>query len=162
MSIIPQSPDLLAGTLRENLDPFGEHDDVTLNDALNQAGLSHLKVDDGDESGKSDINLDSTIESGGSNFSQGQRQIIALARAFVRKTKVLIMDEATAAIGASWLGIKLNLDITLGEYSDYETDHLIQQFIRSEFQDVTILTKLWVCYVNRVHEFNSFTLDGAR
>jgi len=99
MSIIPQSPDLLAGTLRENMDPLGEHDDAVLNSALNEAGLSHLKVDE--ESGKSDINLDSTVEGGGSNFSQGQRQIIALARAFVRRSKLMVMDEATAAIGTN-------------------------------------------------------------
>jgi predicted ABC-type transport system involved in lysophospholipase L1 biosynthesis ATPase subunit len=48
---------------------------------------------------KHEITLDTVVESGGSNFSQGQRQIIALARAFVRRSKILIMDEATAAIG---------------------------------------------------------------
>ena len=146
MSIIPQSPDLLAGTLRENLDPLGEHDDATLNDALNQAGLSHLKLDNGDDNeggdedgGKNDINLDSTVESGGSNFSQGQRQIIALARAFLRRTKVLIMDEATAAIGMFTLLLRSGTEM-LNTRLDYETDHLIQQFIRSEFKDVTIIT----------------------
>jgi len=118
ISIIPQSPELLAGTLRENLDPTGEHDDVVLNDALNQAGLSHLRTE-GEEADV--IGLDSKVESGGGNFSQGQRQIIALARAFVRRTKIIIMDEATAAI-------------------DYETDQLIQQFVGSEFKEVTVIT----------------------
>lgn len=135
ISIIPQSPELLAGTLRENLDPLGEHDDVVLNDALNQAGFSHLKLD---ELTRINVGLDTMVEGGGVNFSHGQRQIIALARAFVRKTKLLIMDEATAAIGKSTTSTPTPQLLTA--CLDYETDHLIQEFIRSEFKDVTIIT----------------------
>lgn len=97
ISIIPQSPDLLEGTLRENLDPIGEHDDTVLSNALNAAGFAHLKA--ASDSNHAEISLDTKIENGGSNFSQGQRQMFALARAFVRKAKLLIMDEATSAIG---------------------------------------------------------------
>jgi ABC-type multidrug transport system fused ATPase/permease subunit len=116
ISIIPQSPELLAGTLRDNIDPLGDHDDVFLNNALKAAGLAHLKVGGAveaypapsssggsapaaEDADKHEITLDTVVESGGHNFSQGQRQIIALARAFVRRSKILIMDEATAAIG---------------------------------------------------------------
>lgn len=67
ITIIPQVPELLSGTLRENLDPFGEHDDVTLNSALRAAGLFSLQKD-GDENR---ITLDSQISSGGGNMSVG-------------------------------------------------------------------------------------------
>jgi ABC-type multidrug transport system fused ATPase/permease subunit len=103
--------------LRENLDPLNEHDDGELNAAIKAAGLS--QNNHGPDSSAGGINigtvtrkgaseevqqfgLDTHVESSGSNFSQGQRQIIALARALVRRTKLLIMDEATSAIGMSF------------------------------------------------------------
>ncbi|KAH9967588.1 hypothetical protein BC827DRAFT_1264378 [Russula dissimulans] len=118
ITIIPQMPELLSGTLRENLDPFWQYDDATLNGALRASGLFSLQcADDLDR-----LTLDSQIASGGSNLSIGQRQILALARAIVRGSKLLILDEATSAI-------------------DYETDAIIQTSLRNELKgDVTLIT----------------------
>ncbi|KAI0351013.1 multidrug resistance-associated ABC transporter [Trametes cingulata] len=118
ITIIPQTPELLSGTLRKNLDPFEQHDDSTLNDALRSAGLFSLQ----EHEGNARLTLDSEITGGGSNLSVGQRQILALARAMVRRSKLLILDEATSAI-------------------DYETDTIIQNTLRTELgRDVTVLT----------------------
>ncbi|RPD55459.1 P-loop containing nucleoside triphosphate hydrolase protein [Lentinus tigrinus ALCF2SS1-7] len=118
ITIIPQVPELLSGSLRQNLDPFSEHDDAVLNDALRSAGLFSVQ----DENDQSRITLDSQIAGGGANLSVGQRQILALARAIVRRSKLLILDEATSAI-------------------DYETDSIIQTSLRTELgKDVTLLT----------------------
>jgi ABC-type multidrug transport system fused ATPase/permease subunit len=118
ITIIPQSPELISGTLRKNLDMFGQHDDSELNDALRSAGLFTLQTD----ADENRLTLDSQIAASGGNLSVGQRQIIALARAIVRQSKLLILDEATSAI-------------------DYETDAVIQASLRTELKnDVTVLT----------------------
>ncbi|KAG1769620.1 hypothetical protein EDD22DRAFT_868510 [Suillus occidentalis] len=114
VTIIPQIPELLSGTLRQNLDLFDQHDDAVLYDALRAAGLFSVQ----DESEEARLTLDSVIASGGGNLSVGQRQILALARAMVRGSKLLILDEATSAI-------------------DYKTDSAIQSSLRNELGNVT-------------------------
>ena len=95
ITIIPQVPELLSDTLRGNLDPFGHHDDATLNDALRSAGL--FSVQNEDDEGR--ITLETAVSSGGGNLSIGQRQILALARAIVRRSKLLILDEGEYPTG---------------------------------------------------------------
>lgn len=142
LSIIPQDPVLFRGTIRKNLDPFHEHSDDKLWDALRRTGLieeSRLDIikkqirptedittignnnnDSSNEITLHKFHLDQTVEDEGSNFSLGERQLIAFARALVRDSKILILDEATSSV-------------------DYETDSKIQHTIIKEFKDCTIL-----------------------
>ncbi|KAJ2803489.1 hypothetical protein H4R20_002872 [Coemansia guatemalensis] len=114
LSIIPQDPVLFAGTVRENLDPFGSYSDQDIWRALEQAHLAEYIR-------SKDERLEYMVTQSGENLSVGQRQLICLARALLKHAKVLVLDEATAAI-------------------DNETDGIIQQTIRSEFKDCTVLT----------------------
>ncbi|KAF8722474.1 P-loop containing nucleoside triphosphate hydrolase protein, partial [Rhizoctonia solani] len=163
VTVVPQQPELTSGTLRENLDPFGEYDDGVLWDALKAAGLSSSGPYSGNGSrtqSDSELPLDQTVATAttsstqdqecigldtrvgpsGANLSLGQRQMVALARAIVRRTKLVILDEATAAI-------------------DHETDQRIHRALGSVDQTVLVVAHRLrtICNVDKV-----MVLDAGR
>jgi ABC-type multidrug transport system fused ATPase/permease subunit len=108
LAIIPQETTLFSGTVRSNLDPFGEHSDDELHTALDKSHLSQR------------LSLADVITPEGSNLSVGQRQLLALARVLLRRSKILVCDEATSSL-------------------DTDTDGLIQLTMKKAFEGKTVI-----------------------
>ncbi|KAL8828283.1 MAG: hypothetical protein Q9191_002678 [Dirinaria sp. TL-2023a] len=119
LAIIPQDPTLFRGTIRSNLDPFNEHTDLELWSALRQSDLVDADANVDDKT-HGRIHLDGVVEEDGLNFSLGQRQLMALARALVRGSQIIVCDEATSSV-------------------DMDTDQKIQRTIATGFKGKTLL-----------------------
>ncbi|CAK4461646.1 unnamed protein product [Aphanomyces euteiches] len=135
LSIIPQSPVLFKGTLHQYLDPFGSFDDAALWSVVAKAGLHKLVS-------KMPEKLSTQLADKGSNLSVGERQMLCLARALLVQSKIIVLDEATAAM-------------------DHETDEQLQRVISTEFADATVLTIAHRLHTV-MHSDRIMVMDGGR
>ncbi|XP_056625623.1 ATP-binding cassette sub-family C member 5 isoform X4 [Triplophysa dalaica] len=113
LSVIPQEPVLFNGTVRSNLDPWDQYTDAQIWEALEKSHIKNMVI-------QLPNSLHSEVTDNGENFSVGERQLLCVARALLRHSKILLLDEATASI-------------------DTETDHLIQDTIRTAFSGCSTL-----------------------
>ncbi|OJI99661.1 hypothetical protein ASPVEDRAFT_163771 [Aspergillus versicolor CBS 583.65] len=158
LSIIPQSPVIFRGTVRSNMDPFNEYEDAELLHALGKVGWrSKAEIsasDDYDDDGPSawatgvaqstTSQLERPVAEEGTDLSQGQRQLLCIAREIVRKPKVLLLDEATSAV-------------------DNLTDQLVQQSVRSAFSRGSTTLIVIAHRLSTVADFDSIlVLDAGR
>ncbi|KAI1408895.1 P-loop containing nucleoside triphosphate hydrolase protein [Hypoxylon sp. FL1857] len=117
ISIISQDPTFFRGTIRSNLDPFGKHTDAEIWDVLHQVGVNGSST----TTTSRRLHLDADVEEGSANSSQGQRQLLSIARAILRNTRIVICDEATSSL-------------------DPETEAKIQDVMLKAFTNKTVLT----------------------
>lgn len=114
LGIIPQDPTLFGGSVRYNIDPLEQHTDNEIWEVLEKCQLREaVQAKEG--------GLNSTAVQDGLNWSMGQRQLFCLGRALLKRSKILVLDEATASI-------------------DNTTDSIIQKTIRAELKDCTVIT----------------------
>ncbi|KAJ7771298.1 ABC protein [Mycena maculata] len=137
IAIIPQEPTLFSGTVRTALDPFSKYDDARLWDALRRSDLVETRPStptelDSSTENRHRLSLDTIIEADGANLSVGERSLLSLARALVKDSRVVILDEATASV-------------------DLETDNKIQRTIQTQFKDRTLL-----CIAHRLRTIISY------
>lgn len=119
VQIVPQNPVLFRGTLRSYLDPFNAYTDVQIWDVLDKVYLSAAVRELGSRTDQSGLFVE--IAEGGENISVGQRQMLVLGRALLRHAKVILMDEATAAV-------------------DMETHAQLHEMLEQQFKESTVLT----------------------
>ncbi|KAK7042717.1 ATP-dependent bile acid permease [Favolaschia claudopus] len=121
LTIIPQDPTILSGTIRTTLDVFGEYPDSVIFEALRRVHLLQSEDTEGVDNVNPNLfrNLESPVSEGGENFSTGEKQLLCMARAILKRSKILLMDEFCSV--------------------DYATDELISKTIRDEFEDSTVL-----------------------
>ena len=118
LGIVPQEPKIFSGTLKFNVDPMGNYTDIEINNALNEVGLFKLMEENGRDISQK---LEMKFDINGGNLSLGEKQLICLARIFLRKNKIVVMDEATSNI-------------------DNKTDILIQSAVDRIFKNSTLIT----------------------
>ena len=118
LGIVPQEPKIFSGTLKFNVDPMGNYTDIEINNALTEVGLFKLMEENGRDISQQ---LEMKLDINGGNLSLGEKQLICLARIFLRKNKIVVMDEATSNI-------------------DNKTDILIQNAVDKIFRNSTLIT----------------------
>ena len=130
LGIVPQEPKIFSGTLKFNLDPLKNYSDFEINNAIREVGLFKLMKENGRDIRKK---LNMRLRENGGNLSLGEKQLICMARIFLRKNKIVVMDEATANI-------------------DNKTDLFIQDAVDKIFKNSTLIT-----IAHKIPDLNKYT-----
>ncbi|KAH9931733.1 multidrug resistance-associated ABC transporter [Epithele typhae] len=142
LALVPQDSLLFKGTLRENLDPMKTRTDAELIEALRRAWLLPKEGNPVDSATDAKFSLDAAVGDEGSNYSQGEKQLLALCRALVKNSQIIVLDEATSNV-------------------DVETDAKVQRTIQKEFKSSTLL-----CIAHRLNTIVYYdrilVMDGGR